>query len=977
MTPRPTGAQPLATRPRASRYGQWPLVLLIVLAFALRVYDLGRRDLWFDEALSANISGLGWEGVVTHLRTEPFEHPPLYFLSLYPWQQLAGTSEFAFRFYSVLWGVFFVPLLYVLVKRLTARRSEHLARLAALLATLSPFLVAYSQEARMYTLLPCLALLVLLSFVNALDREGQPGWWLVYVVLIAVGVATHYYFALTWVTNSIYLLLDSLRYRRVRGWGIAVQALSLLAATVWLVAAPGLRGSLARIWQGETAFSLTYKLGKVMPTLVLAEVGGGVIPLKAHILATGGWMLVLLGVWWSRRGQLLTARAWRLLVLFLVVPLAASLLIPYGVLGRHLGYTLIALLIFMALGLLALRHRGRPWLAVGILAFLLFSTYGLSTLYSLSSSSFGQAMAYINERGQPRDLVVLSQPGQRPLATYYNDDKWPILYLPPGTVPFTPAELEDALHIISETRSRLWLGPIGAWTADPELQVEQWLTAHTFQAEKTWFPDSSSLALYFTRDEDLSALDLDRLVWGRRIRLASLQASPLQVAPGDALRLRFDWQAGLDLDERYGIRLSLTDDKGLTWAERYSEPCGGWCPTDTWEARHLRQDQHALQIPPGTPPGTYGLQVAWLPLRGGPALQAEEDGQRVEQVTVARVTVSPRRGEGGEPWTVPNPRQATFGGEITLLGYQPDTVEIRVGEMLRLETHWHARIAPADPHILLMELLDWKRQVVATWESTPSAHAYPTDMWQAGEYLRGKHDLHMPGNLRPGRYRLRIALLSPAGQRLPLTGEAPGKILSGLQTWQARLKGQTVTLTSIRILDRERQFHLPTITYPLRATVGRQASLMGYDLDLSRAHPGGQLNLTLHWQANGPMVRPFKVFTHLVDDHNKVWAQHDAPPGGGCCPANTWAEGEVIMDEHPITLDADLPPGTYYLVTGMYDEGTASRLPAYDADGNKLPLDRVQIRTVTIQSGSATTPTGPLLDFDHVLHVPLLHRWEP
>jgi uncharacterized membrane protein len=482
MTPRPTGAQPLTTRPRALRYGQWPLVLLILLAFALRIYDLGRRDLWFDEALSANISGLGWEGVVTHLRSEPFEHPPLYFLSLYPWQQLAGTSEFAFRFYSVFWGVLFVPLLYVLVKRLTVRRSERLARLAALLATLSPFLVAYSQEARMYTLLPCLALLVLLSFENALEREGKPGWWLVYVLLIAVGVATHYYFALIWVTNSIYLLLDCLRYRKVRGWGIAVQALSLLAATVWLVAAPGLRGSLARIWEGETAFSLTYKLGKVMPTLVLAEIGGGVVPLVAHILATGGWMLVLLGVWWSRRGQVLTAQAWRLLVLFLVVPLAASLLIPYGVLGRHLGYTLIAILIFIALGLLTLRHRGWPWLAVGILAFLLFSTYGLATQYSLSNGSFGQAMAYINERAQPQDLVVLSQPGQRPLVTYYNDEKWPVLYLPPGTVPFTPAELEDALHIISETRSRLWLGPIGAWTVDPELQVEQWLTAHTFQA---------------------------------------------------------------------------------------------------------------------------------------------------------------------------------------------------------------------------------------------------------------------------------------------------------------------------------------------------------------------------------------------------------------------------------------------------------------------------------------------------------------
>lgn len=979
MTQKLATDEHVADRSMTWTSGHWVWVVLILLAFSLRVHDLGRREFWFDEALTANVSGLGWEGAITHVRTAPFEHPPLYFLSLYPWQQLAGTSEFAFRFYSLFWGVLFVPLLYVLIRRLA---NERLGRVAALLATISPFMVAYSQEARMYTLLPCLALLVLLAFHNAVQSDGRPRWWLVYTVLMAMGVATHYYFALIWVATAVYLVLDCLHRRKLRWLGIALQALLPLAAVTWLLVAPGLRDSLARLWQGEAAFSLAYKLDKVMPTLMLADVGGREVPLAAHVLAAGGWMLALVGVWWSRRAQVLSAHAWRLLMLFLVVPLTASLLLPYGVLGRHLGYTLIALFTFMALGLLALGRRGRSWLAVGILALLLFSTYGLAIHLARTNGDFARAMAYIDERGQPGDLVVLSQPGQHPLETYYNDQNWPVRYLPSTVVSLTPDRVAEVLRSLTQARDRMWLGPIGAWTADPERLIEQWLTANAFQAEKTWFPDSSSVALYITDDEGLAAVEMGRLIWGGRIRLESLTSSTLQVAAGDALRLRFHWRAGIDLDERYMVRVSLVDDQGLTWAERHGEPCGGWCPTDTWEPGNLFWDQHALVIPPGTPPGAYRLQVAWLPLDGGPALQAEEDGQLVEHVTLAPVMALPPRGGSGQPWTVPNPLQATFGGEVTLLGYQPAAVEARLGEVLRLETHWRAETAPSGDHDLLLELVDRRGRVVASWQPPPSAGSYPTRIWQRGEYLRGKQEVLLPSSLPPGRYWLRIALVNPDGERLALTGQILQQALDGLVTWHRRLHGQDLNLFSIRIFDRTRQFKLPSMEHVLEATVGRHGHLVGYDLDLSQAYPGGQVLLTLFWQAGGPMVRPFKVFTHLIDADNTTWAQHDAPPGEGCCPANTWIEGEVIVDQHPIRLGADLTPGIYQLVVGMYDEETASRLPAYDANGYQLPHDRVQISGVTVQPASATgqegtIPTGPKFDSDYVIYLPLLQRMKP
>jgi mannosyltransferase len=961
------------------RKGQRMLLALILLAFVLRVYDLGRQEFWLDEALSANISGLGWAGAVAHLRSEPFEHPPLYFLSLYPWQRLAGTSEFAFRFVSVFWGVLFIPLLYMFVRRLA---DERVGRLAALLATISPFMVAYSREARMYTLLPCLALLALLSFQRVSERERQSGWWLAYALLLAVGVATQYFFAGIWAAISVYLILEWPRHRRLASWGLAIQLLCLVVGVIWWFAAPGLRASVVRVFEGEAAVSLGYKLNKIMPILLLDEAGGTEASLKAYVLMAGGWVLVLLGVWWSRRAQVLDPRAWRLLLLVVVIPLFGSLLIPYGVLGRHLGYTLIALFTFMAFAFLALRRRGRLWLTVGILLVLLSSTYGLMIQYRQDNGDFGQALAYIDKQGQPGDLLIITQPGQRPVADYYNKQSWPIRYLPDPDSPLSPTQVADALTSIAQTHARVWLGPIGAWTADPEHLVERWLAANAFQAEKTWFPASSSVTLYFTDDERLTGIETGPITFGDRIRLQELYAGPLQVSPGDAVRLRFDWRAGLDLDEGYVVDLLLVDDQGLVWAERRSEPCGGWCPTNTWRAAQRLQDQHALLIPPGTPPGIYRLQVAWTPVDGGPALPVEEGDEHADRATVAEVTVLPSPAARRAPGTLPNPLQATFGDQFTLLGYELAPLEAQIGETLHLETHWRAEIGPTEDYTLEVGLTDREGQEVIRWQVAPAASFYPTSAWRSGAYVRGQHDLPLPQPMSPGRYRMWLALLSPTGERLALGGERPRKALVGLIPWQERLGGQELTLADLSLSDRSRRFDLPPVAYPLEATLGKRAHLVGYDLDLSQAYPGGQLPLTLYWRAGGPMVRSFKVFTHLVNAQGTVWAQHDALPGEGCCPTHSWADGEVIVDEHLIPLGTDLPPGTYELVVGMYDEQDASRLPAYAANGESLPGDYVSIRTIAIEPAQrpgiqATTPAEPHFNFDYTFFLPLVCKGSP
>jgi hypothetical protein len=200
-------------------------------------------------------------------------------------------------------------------------------------------------------------------------------------------------------------------------------------------------------------------------------------------------------------------------------------------------------------------------------------------------------------------------------------------------------------------------------------------------------------------------------------------------------------------------------------------------------------------------------------------------------------------------------------------------------------------------------------------------------------------------------------------------------------SWSEPLSGQDLALTSIEVSDRLRRFDLPPIEQPLDFVVGRQARLVGYDLDLSQSQPGGRLHLRVVWQAEGPLVRPFKVFVHLLDDSGAIVSQHDAPPGDGCCPTNTWVEGEVIVDEHPLTLKADLPSGSYRLVAGMYDEDLNTRLPVYTVDGEQaahdwVPLGRVTVKPIQQREQEATAVAEPRFKFDHHLFLPVVSRGE-
>ena len=143
------------------------LITITALGCALRVWEIGSKGLWLDEAFSV---WLGWQplGDLLGWLVKIDQHPPLYYALLHLGIKLAGDGPHDVRMLSALIGVLTIPVIFFMGRRLMDVRA---GLIAALILALSPFHVRFAQEARMYTLLALNVGLALLALAYLLTDE--------------------------------------------------------------------------------------------------------------------------------------------------------------------------------------------------------------------------------------------------------------------------------------------------------------------------------------------------------------------------------------------------------------------------------------------------------------------------------------------------------------------------------------------------------------------------------------------------------------------------------------------------------------------------------------------------------------------------------------------------------------------------------------------------------------------------------------
>jgi len=219
------------------------LVALALVAAALRLHRLTFQSLWYDELFSV---------VFSHPRLTPAEivakystdvHPLGYPLLLHAWMKLWGATDFVARLLSVFAGTASVIATYFLGRALGGfdgtggPSGRRVGLFAALVVTVDPFHIYYSQEARSYAVLFALSALSFTALVGLVRRPSFASAAL-YAGASALVLHCHYYgVVLVAAQLGSAALLVVVRRRALRPLApLAVAAgLVAVAALPWIV----------------------------------------------------------------------------------------------------------------------------------------------------------------------------------------------------------------------------------------------------------------------------------------------------------------------------------------------------------------------------------------------------------------------------------------------------------------------------------------------------------------------------------------------------------------------------------------------------------------------------------------------------------------------------------------------------------------------------------------------------------------------
>ncbi|HEY5428529.1 MAG TPA: hypothetical protein VIK04_05380 [Solirubrobacteraceae bacterium] len=412
------------------------LAALVVISAVLRSRQLS-GELWFDEAGAIGLASQSLGSLPGALRAAG--ESPLYYVLLHFWIDGFGSGEAASHALSLLIGLVSIPAAMWTGWSIGGRRA---GVFAAVLFALSSFLTRYAEETQPYELIVLLGLLATAGFVHAFVYRRRAYRWL-FGVCLALMLYTQGSALLYWFGAAVAVGLvaragsDEHRAALLRDAGLCFGG----AAIVYL---PWLPTTVHQIAHASDPWHYAPLLGATIPSQLLGSERVDVTLLIAVVVSVAPLLAA------DRRRTPEARIFWTLLA----IPAAGLLLARVGGFfapiwaWRYLAPIVAPILLLGALA----TARAR---AVGVAA-ILFCVVFLANPSSFApayKSDMKDVAAELGPLLHPGDLVVVGQPEQAPLASYY---------LPGGL------QYASTLGRVSEPSYMNWNGAIGRLQdADP------------------------------------------------------------------------------------------------------------------------------------------------------------------------------------------------------------------------------------------------------------------------------------------------------------------------------------------------------------------------------------------------------------------------------------------------------------------------------------------------------------------------------
>ncbi len=576
----------------------------------------------------------------------------------------------------------------------------------------------------------------------------------------------------------------------------------------------------------------------------------------------------------------------------------------------------------------------------------LYADYNLYFALPFTRPSFREAARYIERNSGADEAVILTSGHFFPVFTYYyRGDNWTPLPAEPTLSTETTLGFDIAPILNDALRGRrgVWLVLWQDEVVDPN---EVLTTMIEQKGERVPITDVAFWHVklqHYTLPPDVHFSAEPRIAHPANINFDD-QITCLGYDQLPDHRVLVYWQAQQALAADYKVALHVTDRAGHDWGRLDRRPAGYYYPTTRWEPGEILFGKYEPALLPGAPPGEYELEISLYTDAdpGGLDVLAPNGAPLGKIALLGTATLA------GAPMTDTNtisdvmeitpyemPRPIT--DNIEIISYDLSRASGQPGDRVDLTLFWRAAAPPTQNYTATLALIGEaanqqmdKLANLPIGEFAPANRLYPTSQWRAGEIIRGQYAWRVPLDAAAGTWELAIALTSRDATRY---ARSP------------------TTITTFEVEETDRIFTSPRqLDRPSGANFADRAVLLGGNIASETVAAGEKLELTLFWQATAPMDIEYTMFVHILDAHNQVVAQRDAPPANGARPTTGWVPGEIITDHYAIPIPAETAPGEYFIEIGVYDAAspTFERLPILGDDG-KIIADNVLLGSVKVR----------------------------
>lgn len=393
------------------------LLTCIILSVLISMLTLSTQSIRLDEAQSLWVSSKSIP-MILHLVAQDV-HVPLYEFILHFWLQFFGLNITMARGLSFIFFLFTLPVLYRLCREASNR---NIALMSVAFFSFSPFILWYSNEARMYSLFTLITSLNHLYFLRLYHSQGMKSR-AGYFITTLLGMYTHYFFFILLFSQSLFVLLEYvLHFFRdkvpIRSlWTENKQFLLSYLQSLVLAGILFLPWFIYFILMGGAANTqplipppTSYNLFQVFINFLF----GFQSQLLQSILVSLWplFILILFFIFTQRQRMLVSDIPYFTLVSF--SPIAIVFLLSYIkpiFLSRYLIFVTPTLFFMIAWFILGYSKRVSAIIATISLVIL----FGLLLLQNLSYTTpvredYQQASSYLEEEATPRDLIAVSAP---------------------------------------------------------------------------------------------------------------------------------------------------------------------------------------------------------------------------------------------------------------------------------------------------------------------------------------------------------------------------------------------------------------------------------------------------------------------------------------------------------------------------------------------------------------------------------------